>query len=120
MKALVQNPGDSPQTVDLADDTLKALQGLVGGYVTTAYIEPLDAAGVTTWANDEGLLVGMRPNILAHGQPLVGPVVFTGTSDDGDTIALTDAQEALVRQVLGRITLNVFQSALVALKLEAL
>ena len=116
MKAITQKPGESPEVIELTKgETLKELQGLVGGYVTTFYVPvgaegSFDEEGITAWANDEGLLEGLQPNLLAAGQPIVGPVVFTGHDDEGDTIGLTDAQAELVMTFLAAATLNALQS----------
>jgi hypothetical protein len=88
MKAIVKKPGEKSETIEIdKGDSLKALQGLVGGYITTVWDEGLDEAGITAWANDEGLLIGQAPNLFCYGQPIVGPVVFTGHNDEGETIA---------------------------------
>ncbi len=100
MKAIVQKPGESPETVALEGDTLKALQGLVGGYITTVYHEALEESGITAWAHDEGLLIGLTPNLVVYGQPIVGPVVFTGHNDEGETVGLTAEQEEIVHRFL--------------------
>ncbi len=106
MKAIVQRPGERPETVSLGENSLKALQGLVGGWITTFYVEGFEEAGITSWADDEGLLKSAQPNLLAAGQPIVGPVVFTGHDGEGETIALTDEQAALVEAFLANYSLN--------------
>lgn len=106
MKSIVQNPGEQPKAVELEGDSLSALQGVVGGYVTTVYHEALEEAGITAWANDEGLLIGQEPNLLVYGQPIVGPVVFTGHNDEGETVALTDGQAEIVHAFLNAVTLS--------------
>jgi len=116
MKAIVQNPGESPKTVELSE-TLKDLQGLVGGYVTTFYVPEFEEAGITAWANDEGLLIGQQPNLFVYGQPIVGPVVFTGHNDEGETVGLTGPQEALVRTFLSLASLDEARAALIALRM---
>ena len=106
MKAIVQNPGENPQTVDLQGDSLSALQGVVGGYIETVHHEALEENGITAWANEEGLYLSLSPNLVVYGQPIVGPVVFTGHNDEGETIGLTEDQEAIVQAFLSATTLN--------------
>jgi len=110
MKAILKKPGETAQNITLEGETLAALQGLVEGYITTVYHESLDAAGITAWANDEGLLIGQAPNLLVYGQPIVGPVVFTGHDDEGETVALTDEQAEIVGRFLEAATLNALQA----------
>ena len=117
MKAIVQQPGAEPEVVALEGDTLKGLQSLVGGYITTFYVPEFEEAGITAWANDEGLLLGQQPNLVACGQPIVGPVVFTGHNDEGETVGLTEHQESLVRAFLARASLDEVKATLWALRL---
>jgi hypothetical protein len=69
----------------------------------------LEANGITAWANEEGLYERLEPNILVYGQPIVGPVVFTGHNNKGETIALTDDQAEIVGAFLAATTLNAMQ-----------
>lgn len=117
MKSIIKNPGEDAQTVELKGDTLPALQASVGGYVETVYHEVLEDAGITAWANEEGLLVGLSPNLLVYGQPIVGPVVFTGHNDEGETIALTDEQAEIVGAFLEATTLNNAQRERIAARI---
>lgn len=118
MTAIVKNPGETAELFDLDTDSLKSLQEAVGGYVTTVFDPKMDGAGITIWANDEGLLHRLDPNLLVHGQPIVGPVVFTGHDDEGNTIALTEDQVLRVRAFLAKTTLDERGAMIVALRLQ--
>lgn len=120
MKAITKQPGQPSKVEDMGDDTLAWLQAKVEGYITTVYAEALDAAGVTCWANDEGLLIGQAPNLLVYGQPIVGPVVFTGHDDEGETVGLTEAQEKAVAAFLKTNTLSQRGATLLALRMGVL
>jgi hypothetical protein len=120
MKAIVQKPVEAAETVELVGNTLKALQGHVGGYITTFYVPGFEEEGITAWADDEGLLRRSKPNLLAAGQPIVGTVVFTGHDDEGGTIALTDEQGKLVFRFLEASSLNEQQSEALGQRIERL
>jgi hypothetical protein len=107
-KSIMQKPGESPEVIDLRKG-IDHLKEIVGGCFTTVHHEALESAGVTAWAHDEGLFEHLEPNIVVYGQPIVGPVVFTGHNAKGETVALTGEQEALVRRFLGAATLNALQ-----------
>ena len=100
---ILKKPGESPIKIPIAEkgDTLKQLQDLVEGYIDIVRSDLLQPHGIDMFINDEGLFSGedggpMDENILMAHQVLVGPVVFTGTDSEGETIALTFEQEARV------------------------
>ena len=76
----------------------KHFQKFVGGMVDVVSI----ARDMDAWVNDEGMILGLEPNLSATfllaylsgrklRQPLFGPVVFTGGPDpEGETQPLTD------------------------------
>jgi hypothetical protein len=106
MKYLTKRPGSQVAEVESAKITLKDLQREVEGLVTCPYVPGLNEAGITMWANDEGLLLGMEPNlrIMMHNffEPMfiVGPVVFTSSDKNGNTRGLSKTQLAKVREFL--------------------
>lgn len=74
------------------DNTLGALQNLVGGYIETIRVA-VDAALIV---NEEGLLRGLPYNITFCGAQLVGPVVMVGIEGD----EFTDLPEAAVKSLM--------------------
>jgi len=61
---------------------LEDYQRAVGGYITAVYSDHEDA--IAGYANDEGLLIGLEPNLIASlifNQPLVGNVVVLGRDE---------------------------------------
>lgn len=87
------------------DDTLKALQTLVDGLIDCVSATALPEGQVLdVYVNDEGLLNEFSLNPTASllcERPIVGPVVFTRSNDDGDTVGLTDADiEMLDERIL--------------------
>lgn len=87
---------------------LKAMQSFVGGYVEAVALDsPSPGRELVAWLNDEGLLteqlnvVGtMTIANLAQrrlSQPLFGPVLFTASSLEGETLPLDDRELAAIR-----------------------
>lgn len=89
--AVVKYPYEKPQTIAL-EKGIKPLQEIVGGLITSAYLP--DIEGVVGFAHDEGLLIGLDPNIYRpeYKDALVGPLVFVGMGDEGESISLTPEQ----------------------------
>jgi len=100
MLFIVKAPGGSPERMEDEKINLATLQHYCEGLVTCPFIPELSARGVTLWANDEGLMMGMQPNLglLINGYPmlLVGPVLFTSSNDEGDTTGLSEEQAVFV------------------------
>lgn len=61
------------------DNTLEAVQELVGGYIETV---PLNMPGVILVCNEEGKLRGMKPNPYPGIPDLVGPWFICGVSGE--------------------------------------
>jgi hypothetical protein len=86
------------ERLELEGNTLKVLQSAVDGL-----IQPVDLSdSLTVWVNEEGLFrndfdVNLFATAIYHqafptaDNPLVGPAVFTGGSDDeGNTLGLSE------------------------------
>ena len=80
IKVIVKRPDESVGHKELVDNTLKALQGLVGGYIETL---PIGGKNILI-CNDEGKIRNMEPNIkIFFGSDTVhGTVVIAG--EDGE------------------------------------
>lgn len=99
IKVIVKNPGQKSEIREIEQD-YRELQKIVGGLITSAGIfsYPSRIAG---YVNDEGLLIGMEPNVRApYGQMLVGPLVFTGLDSEGGSKGLTLPQVTKIRDFL--------------------
>lgn len=92
--ALVVYPNGTTDNVELPEDSqdadsgefvrLNMMQELVGGYIEAINIA-YDTYTVVL-VNEDGLLIGLDPNIVASkavGKPIVGPALFL-TSDEWD------------------------------------
>lgn len=96
MKYIVKHPGFDAEVIESESIKLADMQHHVEGWITTAYAPKLAEANIDMFANDEGLLMHMQPNIGymvgSYPQMIVGPVVLVGHDDEGETIGLTDQQ----------------------------
>lgn len=77
MKAIRKKPGCAPELIDI-DNTLKALQAEVGGYIETVTITS-DAVII---CNEEGRILGLPYNCRFVGVDFVGTVLIVGTKGD--------------------------------------
>lgn len=98
--AIVKHPGENARSVTLEGDTLAELQRCVGGLIEGVYIPDFDEQGISCYANEEGLIFGLEPNVRLAGQPIVGPIVFVGHNEEGETVSLTEAQAWAVFKLL--------------------
>jgi hypothetical protein len=106
MKYVVKHPGQPAETIESETIGLKTLQHHVGGLITGAYVPELAEKGIDVFANDEGLLMGLQPNIgwmiESHPMILVGGLVFTSSDEEGETIGLTEEQIKAVEEFTER------------------
>lgn len=77
MKAIRKEPGCAPELIDI-DNTLKALQTEVGGYIETVTI----ASDAVVICNEEGVPLGMPYNCRFFGVDFVGPILVVGRNKD--------------------------------------
>ncbi len=77
MKAIRKKPGCAPELIDI-DNTLKALQAEVDGYIETV----TTASDAVVICNEEGRLRGMSYNCLFFGMVFVGTILVVGRNKD--------------------------------------
>lgn len=77
MKAIRKKPGAQPEIIEV-DNTLKALQAEVDGYIETVTI----ASDAVVICNEEGVLRGMPYNCRFFGVDFVGTILVVGHSRD--------------------------------------
>ena len=75
MKAIRKKPGCAPELIDI-DNTLKALQAEVGGYIETVTI----ASDAVVICNEEGCIIGLPDNGRVCGVDVVGTVLVVGVN----------------------------------------
>ena len=76
MKAIRKKPGAQPEIIEV-ENTLKALQAEVGGYIETVSI-----ADVVIICNEEGRLCGLPYNCRFVGVDFVGTILVVGRNKD--------------------------------------
>ena len=77
MKAIRKKPGCAPEIIEV-DNTLKALQAEVGGYIETVTIVR-DAVII---CNEEGCILGLPYNCRFVGVDFVGTILVVGRNKD--------------------------------------
>ena len=77
MKAIRKKPGCEPEIVEV-ENTLKALQAEVGGYIETVTI----ANDAVIICNEEGRILGLPDNGRVCGVDVVGTVLIVGTKGE--------------------------------------
>lgn len=88
VRALIVHPDGREDRCSI-NPTLAALQAVVGGYIEHVTVTPK----VHAYVNEEGLLQGLPYNqeaSLVTGRHLVGPVIFLGSTPDGDEADLPE------------------------------
>lgn len=107
MNVIVKQPF-CPAQVQNITGNLEDLQRLVGGLIECVY--DLDSENISIWCNDEGKLFGLLPNIWIYDRQdlIVGTVVFTGNTEDGETIGLTPEQQETVMQYIEKNNIKLF------------
>lgn len=84
IRALVVEPGMEPVETDI-QNTLEALQALVGGYIECVSFALPDGTEFVAVCDEEGRLTGKPYNCRVNGVSFVGTVVLLGV--DGEEFA---------------------------------
>lgn len=90
----IKRPGQEP-CVELVENTLSALQQLVGGYIESYTIDE----DLTLLCNEEGLLLDLPYNATIAGNPFVGTVVAVGVRGE-DFCSIPSANVPFVLRML--------------------
>ena len=77
MKAIRKKPSCAPEIIEV-ENTLKALQREVSGYIETVTI----ASDAVIICNEEGRILGLPDNCRVCGVDFVGTVLIVGTKGD--------------------------------------
>ena len=80
MRVIVKHPGRQA-TVENIDNTLEALQSIVGGYIQVVSV----ATNCVMICNEEGRLLGLPRNNRIAGVDFHGTVIVAGASGDDFT-----------------------------------
>lgn len=91
------------------ENTLEALQEVVGGYIEIPYLSEVFAENdIDIIINDEGKFIeGLKAEIAIVKEGanevldvVMGNCIFASHNDEGDTVSLTDEQIAIVQNEL--------------------
>lgn len=93
---LVHPAADAKVLIVDATNTLESLQALVGGMIEGISV----VAGVDGYINEEGKILGMPPNVKIPYDMICGPIVFTRTDDEGETVSVEDGDLEKVQKWL--------------------
>lgn len=91
MKVIVKMPGEKAEERDI-ENTLKALQDIVGGYIETLTL----CKDMIIVCNEEGLINDMPFNCTVCGTQLFGPIIFVGFDGKEDFCDLQESARELV------------------------
>lgn len=95
IKALIKRPGYVPE-LELIENTLKALQTKVEGYIETVGL----TKDITVICNEEGILLDLPWNCRINGIDFFGPVIICGTK--GEEFAdLSEKNISVMQALLG-------------------
>ena len=92
IQILVVPPGTAPYA-HMLDNTLEAMQSLIGGYITSFDAGVFDTVGI---AHDEGMLLRLPPNrlIAATGAIIFGTFFIAGSGVNLHSLAPEQMSEA--------------------------
>lgn len=86
MRVIIARVGEEP-VEQILQNSLEAMQEVVGGPIELFSVEDLDF-----WVCEQGIPMGMPPNMVVMGVPLVGTVMVAASDAEGETVSLTDTQ----------------------------
>jgi hypothetical protein len=87
VKILVVAPLEKPYVKEI-ENSLKAMQDIVGGYIESVGLEDEDYVSII--CNEEGKLDGLPPNRRFYDDIICGTFFISRIDDEGETISLTD------------------------------
>lgn len=98
MRVIIKEVGKNPIVTDIKNE-LEDIQSVVGGYLE---IVPSQLAyeKIAVICNEEGLLMGLKPNMRIGYNTVVGNILFTGV-DGGEFCDLSDEQIELIMSSCG-------------------
>lgn len=77
MRIVVKNVGEIPKVVEV-ENTLETYQNIVGGYIETyPFVE-----GMLIIFNEEGKLMGLKPNMVINGETIVGNIAIVSHGEE--------------------------------------
>lgn len=89
IKVIVKEPGKDPEVREI-DDSLEAMQEIVGGSIEMVPFPGLERDGVCIVLNEEGKLDGLAPNVQYYQDIIVGSLFVMGSGDEGESASVPD------------------------------
>lgn len=93
MRVIIKEVGKNFEITEI-ENTLEDVQKVVGGYLEIVPSQ-LALEKIAVICNEEGLLIGLEPNMRIGHNIVVGNILFTGV-DGGEFCSLTDEQIDLI------------------------
>lgn len=109
---IVKQPGQDSERTEVESLGYKVIQGLVGGCFDLVRIPSPDGDErmMALYVHDEGLLIGLPPNIRHPGDPrhslLVGPIVVSCSDEEGEEVQMTDAEMEMAELLLKELAFS--------------
>lgn len=94
IRVIVKEPGRVPQ-IRQVDNTLEALQKIVGGIIETATL----ATDLVIICNEEGRIMDLPDNCTLYGFNFVGPIIIAGV----DGCEFADVPDGAMRLLFGKV-----------------
>lgn len=82
MRVIIKEPGEPIGHFAEIDNTLEAMQEIVGGHIETITFQGFTFSGLVIVCNEEGKLRGLPENFKLPNDTVVGTVIVCGTDDD--------------------------------------
>lgn len=90
--------GRLPEVITI-DNSLQALQEAVGGYIETVPLVIKDKKAAYVYVvilNEEGRLMGLKPQLVWRGQTLRGNLIVTKSDGEDDFASLNEADTSRI------------------------
>jgi hypothetical protein len=98
IRSIIISPQCAPHTLRYMANNYEQTQALVGGVFNTSHLE----GGLYVTYHDEGLLIGLPPNVRNERALLVGTLVVNRMNDEGDNIDTTIEDFVTVKKWLAQ------------------
>jgi hypothetical protein len=96
LRVLVCEPDKAPEVREI-DDTLEAMQAIVGGYIQAIFVNM--CKDYVLVCNEEGRLKGLEPNIYIGLDVIVGTCFFCNNGGE-DFASLDDSDIEALKELL--------------------
>jgi hypothetical protein len=98
IRVVVAEP-NRPAEVRMIRRTLDAMQAIVGGYIERVPWHEFDV-----FFNEEGRGMQLPPNRVVAGYPIIGTLFVSKTSEEGESVSLSEVEAGLIRAALDKTT----------------